>query len=166
MYFREDYCLKFSEVWTNSMKFETKGFPKKILSVAKTTTIRKLEWNTCRNFVNLRTGDSFVNRCRRKIYTIWKYHQNIQQNIYNEYIYMQGLQNVMHTVIILGFCGIIPSRSRIVLGNMVEPVNEGMCVCWNDCLGVDGEVKVRRELVKIIFWLVWRFCGLERVFTF
>ena len=86
VYFREDYCLKFSEVWTNSMKFETKGFPRKILSVAKTTTIRKWELNTCRNFVNLRTGDSFVDRCRRKIYTIWKYHQNIQQNIYNEYV--------------------------------------------------------------------------------
>ena len=52
------------------MKFETKGFPRKILSVAKTTTIRKWELNTCRNFVNLRAGDSFVDQCRRKIYTI------------------------------------------------------------------------------------------------
>ena len=52
------------------MKFETKGFPRKILSVAKTTTIRKWELNACRNFVNLRTDDSFVDRCCRKIYTI------------------------------------------------------------------------------------------------
>ena len=42
---------------------------------------------------------------------------------------MQVLQKLMHTVIILSFCGIIPSRSRILQGNVVETVNEGMCAC-------------------------------------
>ena len=41
---------------------------------------------------------------------------------------MQGLQKVMHIVIFLGFCGMIPNSSAAVLENMVETVNEGMCV--------------------------------------
>ena len=60
----------------------------------------------------------------------------------------------------------ITSSSAIVLGNMVETVNEGMCVCWNGCWGVGGEVKVTREKVKIIFWLVSRFSSLDEVVTF
>ena len=80
--------------------------------------------------------------------------------------YIQGLQKVMHIVIFLGFSGMITSSSAIVLGNMVETVNEGMCVCWNGCWGVGGQVKVTREKVKIIFWLVLGFSGLDEIFTF
>ena len=37
----------------------------------------------------------------------------------------------MRIVISLGLCGMVPSSSAIVLGNMVEKVNEDMCVIEN-----------------------------------
>ena len=54
----------------------------KRLNVVKRRTIIIWELNTCRNFVNLRTEDFFVDRCRSKIYTMWKYYQNIYNKIY------------------------------------------------------------------------------------
>ena len=46
------------------------GWPRGILHVVKERTIRKWELNTCGNFVNLRTEDFFVDRCRSKIYKL------------------------------------------------------------------------------------------------
>ena len=35
----------------------------------------------------------------------------------------------MRIVISLGFCGMMPRSSAIVLGNIVGKLNEGVCVC-------------------------------------
>ena len=43
--------------------------------------------------------------------------------------YMRGRQKMMHIVISLGFCGIAPSISTIVLANMVGKVNESVSIC-------------------------------------
>ena len=32
----------------------------------------------------------------------------------------------------------MPSSFGVVPGNMLGTVNEGICVCWNDCWGVGG----------------------------
>ena len=72
----------------------------------------------------------------------------------------------MHIVISLGFCGMMSSISAIVLGNMVAKVNEGICVCWRCRWGV---IRVSETYIKggdIIFWLIWGFCDLDRIFTF
>ena len=45
---------------------------------------------------------------------------------------------MMRIVISLALCGMIPSRSAVVLGKMVGRVNEGMCVCWAGCWGGGG----------------------------
>ena len=44
----------------------------------------------------------------------------------------------MRIVISLVLRGMIPSRSAVILGNMVGRVNEGMCVCWAGCWGGGG----------------------------
>ena len=66
-----------------------------------------------------------------------KYIQNNStiKNIYNIIVqwicnYVQGVQKVMHIVISLGFCGMIPSSSAIVLGNMVAKATENVCFSW------------------------------------
>ena len=82
--FLRGLLLKILGILNKFCEIQTKGWLRKILNVANRTTNRKWELNTCRNFVNLRTDDSCVDRCRSKIYTMWKYYQNIQQNIYNE----------------------------------------------------------------------------------
>ena len=41
-----------------------------VLHVVKTRSIRKWELNVCNNFVNLRTEDLIVSRCRSKIHTM------------------------------------------------------------------------------------------------
>ena len=72
---------------------------------------------------------------------------------------MQGLQKVMRIVISLGFCEIMPSSIRIVLGDMVAKVNQGMCVCWNGCWGVGGvnesDMKDIEDNFLVSFGVLW-----------
>ena len=44
----------------------------------------------------------------------------------------------MRIVTFLGFCGMMPSSSATVLGNMVGKVSQGMCVCCGGCWSVGG----------------------------
>ena len=43
------------------------------------------------------------------------------------HFYMQVHLNVIRVVISLGFCGMMPNSSGILLQNMVEKVNKIMC---------------------------------------
>ena len=51
-------------------KIQTGGWPSEVLHEIKRRTIRKWELNTCDNFLNFRTEDFFVGRCRSKISTM------------------------------------------------------------------------------------------------
>ena len=67
------YSLKFSDVCANSIKFyefPTTGWPREVLHVVKKKKHHKWELNTCNIFVNRKTEDFFVGRCRIKIYTM------------------------------------------------------------------------------------------------
>ena len=46
------------------------GWPREVLHVVKTRTIRKLDLNICDKFVNLKTENFFVSLCFGNIYTM------------------------------------------------------------------------------------------------
>ena len=59
----------------------------------------------------------------------------------------------MRIVISLGICGMVPSSSAIVLGNMEGKVNEGMCVIENWLLiGFERWPLVRNTAVTTTDW--------------
>ena len=69
-----------SKILRNSIQFYEiqTGWLREVLHVTKTQTIRKWELDISDDFINLRTEDFFVGRCRSNIYTLWiKYYKNI-----------------------------------------------------------------------------------------
>ena len=82
LYFRE-VLPKFPRSLNQFYETQIGGWPMESLHVVNIRTIKKWELKTCDNFVNFRTGGSYISLW--VIYTIRKYYQKyIQEDIYNE----------------------------------------------------------------------------------
>ena len=84
--YRNALCLHRVDQLVKSAKKEMLFYLSELLIVVKRKTVRKWELITCRNFVNLRTEDFLVDQSCSKIYRMWKYYQNICNNVSSEYV--------------------------------------------------------------------------------